>query len=74
MDALKSALGGGNKQTGTEGNAPTGQQKEGGGGFLGGIGNKVNSAAGGGPESEKNEDGLDKGVLSPFPLSTEICI
>ncbi|KAI4749680.1 hypothetical protein E4T50_00188 [Aureobasidium sp. EXF-12298] len=32
------------------------------GGFLGGIGNKLNAAAGGGPESEKNEDYLDKGV------------
>ncbi|KAI8935741.1 hypothetical protein NX059_007260 [Plenodomus lindquistii] len=33
-----------------------------GGGFLGGIGDKLNSAAGGGRESEKNEDYLDKGV------------
>lgn len=33
------------------------------GGFLGGIGNKLNAAAGGGPESEKNEDYLDKGRL-----------
>jgi len=32
------------------------------GGFLGGIGNKLNAAAGGGRESEKNEDMLDKGV------------
>lgn len=32
------------------------------GGFLGGLGNKLNSAAGGGRESEKNEDYLDKGV------------
>jgi len=34
----------------------------GGGGFLGGLGDKLNSAAGGGRESEKNEDYLDKGV------------
>merc|ERR1712230_355762 len=34
----------------------------GGGGFLGGLGDKLNSAAGGGKESEKNEDYLDKGV------------
>lgn len=27
------------------------------------IENKVNKAAGGGKASEKNEDGLDKGVL-----------
>ncbi|KAF2033774.1 hypothetical protein EK21DRAFT_57728 [Setomelanomma holmii] len=38
------------------------QQSSGGGGFLGGIGDKLNSAAGGGKESEKNEDYLDKGV------------
>jgi len=38
----------------------SGERKEG-GGFLGGIGDKINSAAGGGKESEKNEDYLDKG-------------
>ncbi|TKA61296.1 hypothetical protein B0A49_08910 [Cryomyces minteri] len=32
------------------------------GGFLGGLGNKLNSAVGGGQESEKNEDMLDKGI------------
>ncbi|KAF1815821.1 hypothetical protein P152DRAFT_197631 [Eremomyces bilateralis CBS 781.70] len=32
------------------------------GGFLGGLGDKFNAAAGGGKESEKNEDMLDKGV------------
>lgn len=36
------------------------------GGFLSGISNKLNAAAGGGPESEKNEDGLDKGESLPF--------
>lgn len=39
------------------------EQKQG-GGFLGGIGDKLNSAAGGGKESEKNEDMLDKGTLT----------
>ncbi|EMD62045.1 hypothetical protein GGP41_002474 [Bipolaris sorokiniana] len=39
-----------------------GQQSSGSGGFLGGIGNKLNEAAGGGKASEKNEDYLDKGV------------
>ncbi|KAK4939361.1 hypothetical protein LTR10_020348 [Elasticomyces elasticus] len=34
----------------------------GGGNFLGGLGNKFNAAAGGGPQSEKNEDMLDKAV------------
>ncbi|GAB7359244.1 hypothetical protein MBLNU230_g5901t1 [Neophaeotheca triangularis] len=32
------------------------------GSFLGGIGDKLNSAAGGGKASEKNEDYLDKGI------------
>jgi hypothetical protein len=43
----------------------SGEQKS--GGFLGGIGDKLNSAAGGGKESEKNEDYLDKGMLSSSP-------
>lgn len=43
------------------------RQQEGEGGFLSGLGNKLNSAAGGGKESEKNEDMLDKG--SSFSLS-----
>ncbi|CAG8983544.1 hypothetical protein HYALB_00004345 [Hymenoscyphus albidus] len=38
------------------------EKKEGGGGFLSGITEKLNGAAGGGKESEKNEDYLDKGV------------
>jgi len=42
-------------------NRPT-EEKQGGGGFLGGLGDKFNSAAGGGRESEKNEDYLDKGM------------
>lgn len=55
-------------------NQPT-EQKQDGGGFLGGLGDKFNSAAGGGRESEKNEDYLDKGVLSmrgenAFPVMT----
>ena len=41
----------------------SGQSQSGGGGFLGGIGDKFNLAAGGGRESEKNEDYLDKGTL-----------
>lgn len=34
------------------------------GGFLGGLGDKLNGAAGGGRESEKNEDYLDKGMFT----------
>ena len=74
MDALKNAMGigGGNQQgAGSQqglnqpGSAsmPTEQKQGGGGGFLGGLGDKFNSAAGGGRESEKNEDYLDKGTL-----------
>jgi hypothetical protein len=47
-----------------QGSSSTGEQKSGSGGFLGGIGDKLNSAAGGGKESEKNEDYLDKGELT----------
>ncbi|KAI9724530.1 MAG: hypothetical protein M1812_000598 [Candelaria pacifica] len=62
MDSLKGMMGGGNKeQTGNVQQPASGEQKSS-GGFLSGIGNKMNAAAGGGPESEKNEDYLDKGV------------
>ncbi|KAH4071489.1 hypothetical protein HBH50_081370 [Parastagonospora nodorum] len=49
----------GSNEQNTQGSS-SGEQKS--GGFLGGIGDKLNSAAGGGKESEKNEDYLDKGV------------
>ncbi|KAJ9605220.1 hypothetical protein H2200_010610 [Cladophialophora chaetospira] len=73
MDQLKGALGsftgGNNNNTNQAQNEGLPQQSgsssgsgSGGGGFLGGIGDKLNSAAGGGRESEKNEDYLDKGV------------
>jgi hypothetical protein len=65
MDSLKGAfnsLSGGNNQQGQQTQQPQagGQSSSGGGGFLGGIGDKFNSAAGGGQASEKNEDYLDK--------------
>lgn len=72
MDQLKGAF---SSFTGGDNNNTNQAQKEnlpqqsgsgsgsgGGGGFLGGIGDKINSAAGGGRESEKNEDYLDKGI------------
>ena len=67
MDSIKNTLnsfsGGDNQNQGSSGQGKGQQQKqEGGGGFLGGIGDKLNSAAGGGRESEKNEDYLDKGM------------
>ncbi|KAF2154504.1 hypothetical protein K461DRAFT_275627 [Myriangium duriaei CBS 260.36] len=63
MDFVKKFTGG-SEQSGEsqqqQATAPGGQQEE--GGFLSGIGNKINTAAGGGRESEKNEDALDKAV------------
>ncbi|KAI9818111.1 MAG: hypothetical protein M1827_000736 [Pycnora praestabilis] len=60
MDSLKNAIGMGNDNT--QNQQPTTGEQKGSGGFLGGIGDKLNTAAGGGKESEKNEDLLDKGV------------
>ncbi len=61
MDLLKSAMSGGDGQN-ENGNESTSGEGGGGGGFLGGMTDKLNSAAGGGRESEKNEDMLDKGM------------
>lgn len=63
MDSFKNAVGLGDDKP-SEGiqQGQATEKGEGGGGFLGGIGNKLNSAAGGGKESEKNEDYLDKGM------------
>lgn len=72
-DTISKATGGGNQQgEGHAQNQGQGQGESGqggkGGGFLSGIGDKLNSAAGGGRESEKNEDYLDKGTVPPIPL------
>ncbi|KAF2015690.1 hypothetical protein BU24DRAFT_421996 [Aaosphaeria arxii CBS 175.79] len=53
---------GGNNENQNQASSSNPEQKQEGGGFLGGLGDKLNSAAGGGRESEKNEDLLDKGV------------
>lgn len=68
MDFVKNLAGGNNNQQNQQhGSSSSGEHKEGGGGgFLGGLGDKFNTAAGGGKESEKNEDYLDKGMI---PLS-----
>lgn len=69
MDFLKNAVSGDNKGESNQQSQPT--ENSSGGGFLGGIGDKFNSAAGGGKESEKNEDMLDKGTsISAKPLLT----
>ncbi|KAL8680111.1 MAG: hypothetical protein Q9224_006974, partial [Gallowayella concinna] len=63
MDSLKNAVGmGGGENKPVEGQ--TGEQTSSGGGFM----DKFNSMAGGGKESEKKEDYLDKGQ---FLLSQE---
>ena len=72
MDFVNKFTGSGNSQsqgqTSNEQVQSTGssgeQQQQSSGGFLGGIGDKLNSAAGGGRESEKNEDYLDKGKFT----------
>ena len=66
QDTFNSFSGGNNNSNQQQGGSGEQQKKEGGGGFLGGIGDKLNSAAGGGKESEKNEDYLDKGPSSAF--------
>lgn len=68
MDFVKSFTGGSKEGQRAAGTTAPVEQKQGGGGFLGGLGDKFNSAAGGGRESEKNEDFLDKGKpLLPTP-------
>ncbi|RMZ92665.1 hypothetical protein DV736_g123, partial [Chaetothyriales sp. CBS 134916] len=56
MDKITSTI---NSLAGGQGQ---GQQGKEGGNILSGLGDKLNSAAGGGKESEKDEDLLDKGV------------
>ncbi|KAK5675737.1 hypothetical protein LTS10_011464 [Elasticomyces elasticus] len=66
MDFVKNLAGGSNNQNQgsnapLDENLPTQSSKDS-GGFLGGLGDKINGAAGGGQSSEKNEDYLDKGI------------
>ncbi|GAB7349644.1 hypothetical protein MBLNU459_g0322t2 [Dothideomycetes sp. NU459] len=72
MDFVKNFTGGNSNSNENRNTENTGVQQPGSnseqsssGGFFGGIGDKLNSAAGGGRESEKNEDYLDKGLPSP---------
>ena len=68
MDFVNKLAGGNSQSQGqtsseqTQSTGSSGGQQQSSGGFLGGIGDKLNSAAGGGRESEKNEDYLDKGM------------
>ncbi|KAK4897635.1 hypothetical protein LTR27_004781 [Elasticomyces elasticus] len=66
MDFVKNLAGGNSNQNQgsnapLDENLPTQSSKDS-GGFLGGLGDKINGAAGGGQSSEKNEDYLDKGI------------
>lgn len=77
MDFVNKLTGGNNQgqgQASSEQSQSTGSsgQQQGSGGFLGGIGDKLNSAAGGGRESEKNEDYVDKGKILRRSCSTVI--
>lgn len=60
MDFVNKFTGG--EQKNEQQNVGSSEQKQEDGGFLGGIGNKMNEAAGGGAAGEKNEDMLDKGM------------
>lgn len=57
MDMLKNLTGGDKNAQNTQGQTQT-QSSSSGGGLM----DKLHGAVGGGPESEKKEDGLDKGV------------
>ncbi|KAH8821898.1 hypothetical protein F5884DRAFT_105222 [Xylogone sp. PMI_703] len=63
MDFIKNAMGSGSQNQNAQGSgAGANNNQESGGGGFGGFGDKLNSMAGGGKESEKNEDYLDKGI------------
>lgn len=57
MDAIKNMVGGGEKKPTTQ------QQQTADSSSGGGWSDKLNSMAGGGKASEKNEDALDKGMV-----------
>jgi hypothetical protein len=74
MDFVKNLTGDQNNQGQPQAhdrNQQSNQQQNAGsnGGIFSGIGDKLNSAAGGGRESEKNEDVLDKGSFSPYLIA-----
>jgi hypothetical protein len=64
MDFVKNAMGGGgnNNNNAGENQQASGSGQKSDGGFLGGMGDKLNNAAGGGEAGEKKEDYLDKGT------------
>jgi hypothetical protein len=63
-----------NKMTGKgSSNAQANQPQQQGGSSSGGIMDKLHGMAGGGPESEKKEDSLDKGKFVPLTLTARHC-
>ena len=62
MDFISKATGGGDSNEDKDKKEQSNESSESGGGIMG----KLNSMAGGGKESEKNEDTLDKGMLVPL--------
>ena len=69
MDFINKLSGGNNannKQPGGEASNNNNNNSNSSGGFM----DKVNNMAGGGQQGEANEDGLDKGSLPVFPLSS----
>jgi len=78
MDFVKNLTGNGNNNNDSKiGQAPipTGDvSRAQSGGFLGGLGERFNSAAGGGAEGEKREDLLDKGMFCFVGVMCCACI
>lgn len=73
MDFINKVVGGESKNENENENRTSQtqeQQEEKSGGFM----DKLNSMAGGGQQSEKSEDAIDKGMTShPFPFSNPAC-
>jgi len=65
MDSLKGLMG---SATGNQPKTEHHQQQQGSSssGSGSGFADRLHGMVGGGPESEKKEDGLDKGLLKPF--------
>lgn len=59
MDFVNKLTGGSDSKGAEQQQQQSQQSSSAGGGFM----DKLNGMAGGGPESEKNEDALDKGML-----------
>lgn len=63
MDFINKMTG---QATGSQGNKPQSQEPQKGSSGSSSFMDKLHGLAGGGPESEKKEDALDKGTFAPF--------